>query len=386
VGHPPEARVEVVHEPLVVLPARRLGHDDERRPAADAPELVLERLQAGAVARQELAQIGVRVGEDLEREEPGTPEHTEREEEHDERVATARVDDGADRLPHPASGRGEAAWRISSWMRRAWVRASKSRTALARAARPCRARSAGIAHVAQHGLSEALHRRVARPLASRGLEWHELARLGVEHLGHAADVEGDDRPGQRHRLDDRPRERIRVDAGHHRDVEVGHERAHVGPEPQQVKGHPSRAPPPAPALGDVIRTEVLRRVPHHDERHAPALGRGHRVEREPRRAHHLDVPLATEHAPVAADDDDVRREAELRAQRRPHALGIEVPEVERVVDDAHLVRAVREEGRRRMRYAHDAAHAPARAQAAVHARERARAATCTARARGRAPR
>ena len=102
-----------------------------------------------------------------------------------------------------------------------------------------------------------------------------------------------------------------------------------------------------PALLDVVGAEVLRRVADDDEGDAPAPPRRHRVERQARRAHHLDVALAPQHAPVAAEDDGVGARARAPRAACPDAGGIEVGDVERVVDDPHLVRAVREERRRR---------------------------------------
>ena len=53
-----ELRREVVDEPLVGLAVRRLDDDEQRRPAAGASELVLEGLEAGAVSRQKLEEVG----------------------------------------------------------------------------------------------------------------------------------------------------------------------------------------------------------------------------------------------------------------------------------------------------------------------------------------
>ena len=75
----------------------------------------------------------------------------------------------------------------------------------------------------------------------------------------------------------------------------------------------NRSPRPSesascPALLDMVGPVVFGRVAHDDERDAPAGVRAHRVERQARRAHHLDVALATQHAPVATEDDRVARE------------------------------------------------------------------------------
>ena len=166
---------------------------------------------------------------------------------------------------------------------------------------------------------------------------------------------------ERHRLDDGARQRIGVDAGYDGDVEVGDERAHVGAEAQQAK-----APADARARSASARHSATwsgRKSsgvsPDDDEGDAVALGRRViRVERDARRVHHLDVALAPQDAAVAPEDDRVapadraRRAGVGRTRRR-----VELVDVERVVDDAYLLRAVREERGRRARHADDAAHA-----------------------------
>ena len=94
---------QIIDEPLVLPGAGGLGDHDEARATPDPPELVLEGLKARAVTRQELAQIGVRRDQHLEREVPGDEEHGEGEPEYDPGPAAAFVDDGPDQPPHHAS-------------------------------------------------------------------------------------------------------------------------------------------------------------------------------------------------------------------------------------------------------------------------------------------
>ena len=83
-----------------------------------------------------------------------------------------------------------------------------------------------------------------------------------------------------------------------------------------------------------IRDSEIQRTP---------LVLGHSIERYPSGANHLDVPLSSEDAPVAAEHNRVRGQAKLGAQSAVYAGGIERIHVESIVDDAHLVHAVREE-------------------------------------------
>jgi hypothetical protein len=97
---------------------------------------------------------------------------------------------------------------------------------------------AGLAHVVAHGRGQPGDiRRCARD------ERPGPARF--DHLDNATHGERDDWLGHRHRLDDRARQRIRVDARDHRDVEVGQEWAHVAAEPEEVtaagEAEPGRA-------------------------------------------------------------------------------------------------------------------------------------------------
>ena len=271
-------------------------------------------------------------------------------------MSPARVDDLADgalktvspaapspaprshRSPAPAAATRGQRQRRSRAGSGAHGRGRRSRAGRARARpTPCRDRSAASRAYRTKASARrpiaAAARASSRPPAA--LERDELPRLAVEHLDDAADGEGDDRLAHRHRLDHRARQWIGVHARHDGDVEVGDQRANVGAEAQHPEPiRQARATRERPALLDVIGTEVLGRIADDDEGDALSLLRGHRVERESRRAHHLDVSLAAQHAPVAAEDDRVGRESQLGAQRAAHAGGIEVGDVERVVDDA----------------------------------------------------
>ena len=203
----------------------RLDDDDERSPAADATELVLERLEARAVAREELEEIRVEL-EVRVRVAPGPRSDEERDEEHDQRMAAARVDDARDGPAEasPSPGRPRPRATISSWMRSAWARASNSASTRARAARPCRSRSVAVAEVAQNC--------AARPFSSGG--WQQRAcRSPSASISATPPTSADDGDAEGHGLDDGARERIGVDARHDRDVEVAHVRPHVLPETEE---------------------------------------------------------------------------------------------------------------------------------------------------------
>ena len=127
-----------------------------------------------------------------------------------------------------------------------------------------------------------------------------------DHLGDAAHVEGDHRLSERHRLHDRARKRIGVDARNDRHVEVGDERPHVRTKAQHAKTvREAQLGRERPTSLDVIRTEVLRRVAHDDEGDALAIGRAHSIEGKSRRAYHLDIAFAPQHAPVTPEHHDV---------------------------------------------------------------------------------
>ena len=108
-------------------------------------------------------------------------------------------------------------------------------------------------------------------------------------------------------------QRIGVHAGDDGHVEVGHEGPHVGAEAEQVH-----------AIGDPELRRERRGTPRRGRRRkssgvSPTTTKATRARSvAPRRsraqlraAHHLDVPLAAQHTPVAPEDDDLRTEPEL---------------------------------------------------------------------------
>ncbi len=220
-----------------------------------------------------------------------------------------------------------AAWRAGGPRQRrsragcsAHGRARRSRAGRGRARRrPCRARRAGSQ------ASGPSRRRGARPpRGSRPPRRLRPARsrtsspLRVEHLDDAAHGERDDGLGHRHRFDHGARQRIGVHAGHDRDVEVRDERSYVRAEAEHAEAmRPGRARRRAARHSSTwsgrkssgvspTTTNVTR---------ARAASGSCASSAQPRGAHHLDVALATQHAPVAAEDDRVAREPELRAER-----------------------------------------------------------------------
>src|SRR5262249_10870243 len=86
-----DARRQLVDEALVRLSVRRLVDDDERGAAAGAAELVLERLEPGALARQELEELAAQV--EVRRVPPRDDTRAQDAREDDPRHLPRNVDD-----------------------------------------------------------------------------------------------------------------------------------------------------------------------------------------------------------------------------------------------------------------------------------------------------
>jgi hypothetical protein len=122
----------------------------------------------------------------------------------------------------------------------------------------------------------------------------------------------------------------------------------------------------------VIRAKIVRRVADDHEVAAAALGVVEQALQPVCGLHHLDVALAAQHAPVAAEDHGVTVEAELVAKRATRHLRGELCDVDRIVNDAHLVVTMRKQRRRRPRHADHARHRRAAGQLAVQRSEQRR--------------
>jgi len=96
-----EARAEVVDETFVGGAIGRFDDHDERRAAADAAELMLERFDRGAVARQKLEQIGAEA-EIRIRVRPRCRDGEQRDRENEQRIFSARIDHARDDIPDQA--------------------------------------------------------------------------------------------------------------------------------------------------------------------------------------------------------------------------------------------------------------------------------------------